>query len=37
MREVVIVDAARTAVGKYGGALAGLSAKELGAAAISGL
>jgi len=37
MREVVIIDIVRTAIGKYGGAVAGLSGKELGAAAISGL
>jgi len=37
MREVVIVDVARTAIGKYAGAMAELSARELGAAAISGL
>ncbi|HEY3298940.1 MAG TPA: acetyl-CoA C-acetyltransferase [Armatimonadota bacterium] len=34
MRKVVIVGAARTAIGKFGGALAGLSAIDLGAVAI---
>ena len=33
MREVVIAGAARTAIGSYGGSLAGLSAVDLGAAA----
>lgn len=33
MREVVIVSAVRTAIGSFGGALAGLSAVDLGAAA----
>ena len=36
MREVVIVSAARTAVGNFGGALAGLSAVELGRIAVQG-
>ena len=34
MREVVIVSAVRTAVGKFNGGLAGLSAQEIGAAVI---
>lgn len=33
MREVVIISAARTAIGSFGGAFAGVSAVELGAAA----
>jgi len=33
MREVVMVSAARTAVGTFGGALAGLSAAQIGQAA----
>lgn len=33
MREVVIVSAARTAIGSFGGSLAGVSAADLGAAA----
>ncbi len=33
MREVVIASAARTAIGSFGGALAGVSARELGAIA----
>lgn len=36
MREVVIVSAARTAIGSFGGSLAGVSAVELGAAAAVG-
>ena len=34
MKEVVIVSAARTAIGSYGGALKDLSAVELGAIAV---
>ena len=34
MREVVIVGAARTAIGSYGGALKGVTARTLGATAI---
>ena len=34
MNDIVIVAAARTAVGKFGGALAGTPASELGAAVI---
>ncbi|HMX10344.1 MAG TPA: acetyl-CoA C-acetyltransferase [Burkholderiaceae bacterium] len=37
MTDIVIVAAARTAVGKFGGSLAGVSAPELGAAVIQGL
>ncbi len=37
MTEVYIVDAVRTPVGKYGGALAGVRPDDLAAAAISGL
>ena len=37
MDEVVIVAAARTAVGKFGGTLAKLAAAELGAHVIKGL
>ena len=37
MQDVVIVAAARTAVGKFGGSLAKVSAPELGAAVINGL
>jgi acetyl-CoA C-acetyltransferase len=37
MEDIVIVAAARTAVGKFGGALAGAPATELGAAVIKGL
>ena len=37
MQEIVIVAAARTAVGKFGGSLAKVSAPELGAAVIKGL
>ena len=33
MREVVIASAVRTAIGSFGGALAGVSARELGAIA----
>ena len=36
MKEVVIVSAVRTPIGSFGGALKGLSATRLGAAAISG-
>jgi acetyl-CoA C-acetyltransferase len=36
MKEVVIVSAARTALGSFGGSLASLSATQLGAAAIKG-
>lgn len=36
MKEVVIVSAARTAIGSFGGTLASLSATQLGAAAIKG-
>jgi len=34
MREVVIVSAVRTAIGKFGGALAPLSAQQIGAEAV---
>ena len=34
MTEVVIVSAARTAIGKFGGSLAKISAPELGAVAL---
>ena len=34
MREVVIVGAARTAIGSYGGSLKGVTARTLGATAI---
>ena len=34
MEDIVIVSAARTAVGKFGGSLAGIPATELGAAVI---
>lgn len=37
MSEVVIVAAARTAVGKFGGTIAKISAAELGAHVIKGL
>ena len=37
MQDVVIVAAARTAIGSFGGAIAGLSASALGAHVISGL
>ncbi|MBQ0958599.1 acetyl-CoA C-acetyltransferase [Ideonella sp. 4Y11] len=37
MTDIVIVAAARTAVGKFGGSLAGVAAPELGAAVIQGL
>ncbi|MDO8276337.1 MAG: beta-ketoacyl synthase N-terminal-like domain-containing protein, partial [Serpentinimonas sp.] len=37
MQEIVIVAAARTAVGKFGGSLAKVPAPELGAAVIKGL
>ena len=37
MEEVVIVEAVRTAVGKFGGSLAGFSASDLGAKVISAL
>jgi len=37
MQEIVIVAAARTAVGKFGGSLAKVAAPELGAAVIKGL
>lgn len=37
MKNVVIVGAQRTPIGSFGGSLAGFSAPELGAAAISGL
>jgi len=37
MTDIVIVAAARTAVGKFGGSLAGVSAPELGATVIQGL
>jgi acetyl-CoA C-acetyltransferase len=37
MEQAVIVAAARTAVGKFGGSLAGVSAPELGATAIRGV
>ena len=37
MSEVVIVAAARTAVGKFGGTVAKISAAELGAHVIKGL
>ena len=37
MEEVVIVSAARTAVGKFGGALAKSAAPDLGAAVIKAL
>ena len=37
MQDIVIVAAARTAVGKFGGSLAKVSAPELGAAVIKGL
>lgn len=36
MKEVVIVSAVRTAMGSFGGSLAGMSATQLGAAAIKG-
>lgn len=36
MREVVIVSAARTAIGSFGGSLAGIAAADLGAAAARG-
>ncbi|MDR2698826.1 MAG: acetyl-CoA C-acetyltransferase [Candidatus Methanoplasma sp.] len=36
MEEIVIVSAARTAIGKYGKALSGIKVTELGAAAIGG-
>ena len=36
MEEVYIVAAQRTAIGKFGGALAPLTAAQLGAAAIKG-
>ncbi len=36
MKEVYIVSAVRTAIGSFGGALAGVSATQLGAAAIKG-
>lgn len=35
MREVVVAGAVRTPIGKFGGSLAGLSAAELGAAAVA--
>ena len=37
MTDIVIVAAARTAVGKFGGSLAGIAAPELGAAVLKGL
>ncbi|MCK6424719.1 MAG: acetyl-CoA C-acetyltransferase [Burkholderiaceae bacterium] len=37
MTDIVIVAAARTAVGKFGGSLAGIAAPELGATVIQGL
>ena len=37
MEEIVIVSAARTAVGKFGGSLAKVPAPELGAAVIKAL
>ncbi|BDI06489.1 acetyl-CoA C-acetyltransferase [Sphaerotilus microaerophilus] len=37
MTDIVIVAAARTAVGKFGGSLAGIAAPDLGAAVIQGL
>ena len=37
MEDIVIVSAARTAVGKFGGSLAKSPAPELGAAVIKGL
>ena len=37
MTDIVIVAAARTAVGKFGGSLAGIAAPELGATVIKGL
>ncbi|TDM06703.1 MAG: acetyl-CoA C-acyltransferase [Ideonella sp. MAG2] len=37
MTDIVIVAAARTAVGKFGGSLAGVSAPELGATVLKGL
>ena len=37
MEDIVIVSAARTAVGKFGGSLAKISAPELGAAVIKDL
>jgi acetyl-CoA C-acetyltransferase len=37
MSDIVIVAAARTAVGKFGGSLAGIAAPELGATVIKGL
>ena len=36
MKEVVIVGAARTPIGSFGGALSGISAPNLGATAIKG-
>lgn len=36
-RDVVIVGAARTPIGSYGGSLAGIAAVELGAIAIKGM
>ena len=36
MREVVIVSAARTPIGSFGGSLAGVSAAELGITAAKG-
>ena len=36
MNEVVIIAAARTPIGSFNGSLAGLSATQLGAAAIKG-
>ena len=37
MEDIVIVSAARTAVGKFGGSLAGIAATELGALVIKEL
>src|ERR1043165_3860004 len=37
MKEVVIIDAVRTPIGSFGGALKSLSATQLGAAAIKGV
>jgi len=37
MKDIVIVAAARTAVGKFGGSLAGVPATELGATVIKDL
>ena len=36
-QEIVIVDAARTAIGTFGGSLAGIPAHQLGATVIKGL